>query len=103
MTIGRILEIEALMPIVIVEECDKESAGLAMRGEYRAFCFLSVLVHIDEQRRRAWCSWVWMFDYAVESSLEGEIERRVDPDGIVVLRLGVPPDELRKALFTGGD
>jgi hypothetical protein len=44
-----------------------------------------------------------MSDYAVESSLVGEVERRVDPYGIVVLRLGIPPDELRKVLFAGGD
>jgi hypothetical protein len=102
MAVSRILEVEALMPIVIVEEGDKKSTGLAMCDD-RPFRLLPRLVHIEEQRRRAPFSWVWMSDYAVESSLVGEVERRVDPYGIVVLRLGIPPDELRKVLFAGGD
>jgi len=44
-----------------------------------------------------------MFDHAVESSLQREIDSGVDAYSIVILRLGIPPDELRQALFAGGD
>src|SRR5262249_36090513 len=96
--VRRVVEVEPLPPVMIVQKRDEERARLAVRGHHLALGSLAPFIQVGELgwwMRRG----VRVLDDAAESPLERKVERGIDTNRVAVLGLCVAADEMSQVVL----